>query len=90
MQLFFGCQAARVLSRLQGLTLLDDDMVKKTTTAEMIARDSCVQKDTHAIRLQAGSPLLETEKWCLVQSHFHAWCQDTTSHDQRRETARHG
>lgn len=31
-------------------------MVKATTMAEMMARDSCDQKDTHAIRLQAQPP----------------------------------
>ena len=46
-----GRQAARLLSRLGCLTLLEDDIVKKTTTAEMMARDSCDQNDTHAIRL---------------------------------------
>ena len=35
----------------EGLTLLDDDIVKKTTTAEMMARDSCAQKEIQAIRL---------------------------------------
>ena len=37
----------------ENLTLLAEDMVKKTTTAEMIARDSCDQKEIHAIRLHA-------------------------------------
>ena len=34
------------------LTLLDDVMVKNTTTAEIMARDSCDQKEIQAIRLQ--------------------------------------
>ena len=48
-------------------------MVKKTTTAEMMARDSCDQNDTHAIRLQACSHLLQTENFCLITLHFNAW-----------------
>ena len=62
-----------MLSRLECLTLLEDDIVKKTTTAEMMARDSCDQNDTHAIRLQARSRLLETEYRCLLTLHFNAW-----------------
>ena len=62
-----------MLSRLEGLTLLDDDIVKKTTTAEMMARDSCDQNDTHAIRLQAHSHVFKAETLCLVTHHFYAW-----------------
>ena len=39
----------------ESLTLLDDDIVKKTTTAEMMARDSCVQKEIHPIRLHTAT-----------------------------------
>ena len=72
MQLFSGCQAARLLSRLETLTLLEDDIVKKTTTAEIMAKDNCDQNDTHAIRLQACSCLLKTEILCLITHHFYA------------------
>lgn len=44
------------------LTLLEDVMVKKTTTAEMMARDSCDQKEIQAIRLHSHRQSWRVEK----------------------------
>ena len=50
-------------------------MVKNTTMAEMIARDSCDQKDIHAMRLHAHITPSGTPTVQLRQGKSHRRCK---------------